>query len=92
MNVNNLSISSWNIQGLGDKCSDDFFLSLLKYDINILLETWKGSDPNYNLADFKTFQKCRKEDTAEELLYCINQHFIREYLYWILRHLKIEYG
>lgn len=57
----NLAISSWNIQGLGDKCRDDFFLSFMKYDINILLETWKGTDHNYNLKDYKIFQKCRKK-------------------------------
>ena len=60
-NVHNLSISSWNIQGLGDKCRDDFFLSCLKYDINIILESWKGIDQTYNLSEYKFFQKCRKK-------------------------------
>jgi hypothetical protein len=35
------------VQGLGDKCNDVNFLSHLKYDINILLETWKGTEPNF---------------------------------------------
>ena len=44
MNMNNLSIGSWNVNGLGDKYRDDQFMSCLKYDINILIETWKGVD------------------------------------------------
>ena len=49
--INNLSIGSWNINGLGDKCRDDFVMSCL-------LETWKGSDSSLNLSEFKTLQKC----------------------------------
>lgn len=52
--INNLSIESGNINGLGDKCRDDLFMSCLKYDINIILETWKGSDSSLNLSEFKT--------------------------------------
>ena len=37
-----LSISSWNVHGLGDKMKDPMFLDFLNKDINILLETWKG--------------------------------------------------
>lgn len=57
--INNLSISTWNVQGLGDKCNDDNFN--IKYDINILLETWKGIEPNINIPDYNFFQKCRKK-------------------------------
>ena len=60
---NNLSISSWNVNGLGDKCKDDLFLSCMKYDINILLETWKGTD-----ANFKILQKCRKKQRRSKRL------------------------
>ena len=56
----NFTIGSWNINGLGDKCKDDFFLSMIKYDINILLETWKGTDSEVNVPDYKLIQKCRK--------------------------------
>ena len=59
--ITTLSIGSWNINGLGDKYRDDVFLSCLKYDINILLETWKGTDSNLNIPEFKTLQKCRKK-------------------------------
>ena len=59
--MNNLSISSWNVQGLGDKCKHDLFLTFLKHDMKILLETWKGTDQRYNFHEFKTFQKCRKK-------------------------------
>ena len=31
--INNLSISAWNVQGLGDKCNVDNFSSNIKYDI-----------------------------------------------------------
>ena len=33
----------------------------MKYDINILLETWKGTDANFNIPDFKILQKCRNK-------------------------------
>ena len=76
--ISNLTVSSWNIQGLGDKCKDDQFLSFLKYDINILLETWKGTEPNFSLQNFNVIQKCRKKkkkdpkDLVEELWFFIN--------------------
>ena len=57
----NFSIGSWNIQGLGGKTEDEQFVSCLKYDINILLETWKGSDSNSNIEHFKILQKSRKK-------------------------------
>lgn len=53
----------------------------MKYDINILLETWKGSNPNYNFTEFKTFQKCRKKKKSSRrysggiiILYKSNLH------------------
>jgi hypothetical protein len=36
-------------------------LSNLKYDINILLETWKGADPDFCIPNFSIFQKSRKK-------------------------------
>jgi len=60
--INNFSISSWNVQGLGSKYRDEDFLSNLKYDINILLETWKGADSDllYQiLAFFKQVDRKR---------------------------------
>jgi hypothetical protein len=59
--LNNFSISSWNVQGLGSKYRDEDFLSNLKYDINILLETWKGADPDFCIPNFSIFQKSRKK-------------------------------
>jgi hypothetical protein len=38
---------------------DEDFLSNLKYDINILLETWKGAD--FCMPNFSIFQKSRKK-------------------------------
>lgn len=65
--INNLSIGSWNINGLEDKCRDDFCMPCLKYDINMLLETWKGSDSSLNLSEFKTLQKCwRKHKCSKQ--------------------------
>jgi hypothetical protein len=57
--INSFSISSWNVQGLGSKYRDEEFLSNLKYDINILLETWKGAD--FCIPNFSIFQKSRKK-------------------------------
>ncbi|CAC5411506.1 unnamed protein product [Mytilus coruscus] len=57
----NLSIGSWNIQGLGCKLEDDYFLSSLKYDINILMETWKSADSSTNIINFSYVQKSRKK-------------------------------
>ena len=59
--INDLSISAWNVQGLGDKCNDVNFLSYLKYDIDILLETWKGTEPNFCIPQYNIFQKCRRK-------------------------------
>ena len=59
--THNLTVSSWNINALGDKCRDDFFISCLNSDINILLETWKGTDAQINLSNFNVIQKCRKK-------------------------------
>ena len=51
--VDYLSISGWNVNGLGQKHRDDMFLeSIMKYDINILLETWKGDSPDINISDY----------------------------------------
>jgi hypothetical protein len=94
----NLSISSWNVDGLGDKCKDDLFLSCMKYDINILLETWKGTDANINIPDFKFYKNAGKNregqnGSAVVLLYYTNQNYLKEYMnYKICLHLKIAYG
>ena len=55
-----LSISSWNVNGLGQKHREDMFLeSITKHDINILLETWKGDCPDVKIPDYYSFNKCR---------------------------------
>ncbi|CAG2210414.1 unnamed protein product [Mytilus edulis] len=59
--IKQLTISAWNIHGLGDKSNDDFFLNSIKSDINILLETWKGECKEYNIPGFNTFSKIRKK-------------------------------
>jgi hypothetical protein len=46
---------------LGSKYRDEGFLSILKYDINILLEIWKGADPDFCILNFSIFQKSRKK-------------------------------
>ena len=53
--------SAWNIHGLGDKINDDEFREKINSEINILLETWTGSNKNYELPDFLTISKCRKK-------------------------------
>ena len=69
----NLSISSWNVDGLGDKCKDDLFLSCMKY-------------ANINTHDFKILQNAGKNregqnGSAVVLLYYTNQNYIKEYRY-----------
>ncbi|CAG2188723.1 unnamed protein product [Mytilus edulis] len=56
-----LSISSWNVHGLGDKIDDPFFLNNIKSDINILLETWKGECEEFKVKGFNLISKCRKK-------------------------------
>ena len=59
--INNFSISSWNVKVLGSKYRDEDLLSNLKYDINILLETWKGADSDFCIPNFSILQKSRKK-------------------------------
>lgn len=41
MATKNLSVASWNINGISDKLKDtDFVNTVKKFDICILLETW----------------------------------------------------
>ena len=80
----NFTIGSWNINGLGDKCKDDFFLSMIKYDINILLETWKGTDSEVNVPDYKLIQKCRKRKRRSKrysggIIIFYKSHYTEEY-------------
>ena len=65
MKINNyisqLSISAWNVHGLGDKINDNFFVEKLSSDISILLETWTGVKPKANLQDYLSISKCKKK-------------------------------
>ena len=57
-----LSISAWNIHGLGDKINDERFLQkFLKSDINILLETRKGEHIQCKIPDYNMFSKSQKK-------------------------------
>lgn len=56
-----LSISSWNVRGLGDKIKDPIYLSLMKSDIKILLETWKGESDELKIEGFYAISKSRKK-------------------------------
>lgn len=62
--INQLSISAWNVHGLGDKINDDFFIETIKSDINILIETWKGECSEYSVTGFNTISKIRKKKKA----------------------------
>ncbi|CAC5416335.1 unnamed protein product [Mytilus coruscus] len=58
-----ISISSWNVHGLGDKFNDNYFIEFLKNDNNILLETWKGENKNFTVSGFNlNFNKIRKKN------------------------------
>ena len=63
---NQLTISAWNIHGLGDKTNDDFFLNRIKNDINILLETWKGESKDSIIPGFNTISKVRKKKKSSK--------------------------
>ena len=52
--VKQISISSWNVHGLGDKYNDSIFLDKIKSDINILLETWTGEKKDTNISGYLT--------------------------------------
>ena len=56
-----LSISSWNVHGLGQKHRDQDFLELLNNDINIFIETWKNNDSDIQIPDFQHFISCRSK-------------------------------
>ena len=60
--IDKLSISSWNINGLGQKYRDEDFLNQINYDINIILETWKGDCPDIDVPNYVSFSKCRKKN------------------------------
>ena len=60
-NKQSLSISAWNVHGLGEKTKDEFFLCKIKSDINILLETWKGECKDNNILGYNCISKSRKK-------------------------------
>jgi hypothetical protein len=83
--LSQLSISAWNIHGLGDKIEDHIFREKLNSDINILLETWTGENKKYILPEFNTISKCRKKKInlgaiAVVLLFIIKRQYLGELL------------
>ncbi|CAC5401546.1 unnamed protein product [Mytilus coruscus] len=60
-NLSQLSISAWNVHGLGDKMKDQLFLETLNSDINILIETWTGVNKKTDLPDYVSISKSRKK-------------------------------
>ena len=59
--LSEITISSWNIRGLGDKYIEEDFLKNIKYDINVILETWKGESVDSQIEGFVTISKSRKK-------------------------------
>ena len=57
--IDSLSISSWNVNGLGQKHRDEEFIEKIKYDINILIETWKGDCSDIKIPNYNSFCKYR---------------------------------
>ena len=86
--LSQLSISAWNVHGLGDKIEDNIFREKLNSDINtgILLETWTGENKKYILHEFNTISKCRKKKkrnlgaVAVVLLFIIKRQYLGELL------------
>ena len=60
-NLSQLSISAWNVHGLGEKLNDEAFLEKINNDINILIETWTGINKKVSLPDYVTISKSRKK-------------------------------
>lgn len=60
-NLSQLSISAWNVHGLGEKLNDESFLEKINNDINILLETWTGINKKVSLPDYASISKSRKK-------------------------------
>ena len=56
-----LTISSWNVHGLGDKLNDPQFLEHLTSDIIILIETWKGATEEFIIPGYNVISKVRKK-------------------------------
>ena len=56
-----LTISAWNIRGLGEKLTDNNFIENINSDINVLLETWKGESKELNIHEYLTINKIRKK-------------------------------
>ncbi|CAC5380717.1 unnamed protein product [Mytilus coruscus] len=78
----NLSISSWNVHGIGDKLKDELFIENLKGDINILLETWKGESKEFKLEDhvqITLYMKCSINIDKEIGLEEKGWHWIKSY-------------
>ena len=76
--IDKLSISSWNINGLGQKYRDEDFFNQINYDINIILETWKGDCPDIDVPNYVSFSKCRKKnkelkEVVVELLFIVKK-------------------
>jgi hypothetical protein len=61
-----LTISSWNIHGLGQKHRDPDFLELLNHDINILIETWKNNDSDIQISGNKNYHICRTKKNKDK--------------------------
>jgi len=59
--LSEITISSWNIRGLGDKYIEEDFLKNIKYDINVILETWKGESVDSQIEGFVTISKSRRK-------------------------------
>ncbi|CAG2194702.1 unnamed protein product [Mytilus edulis] len=57
--IDSISISSWNVHGLGQKHRDPDFLELINHDINILIETWKGVEPDVQIPEYNYYCKQR---------------------------------
>ena len=56
-----LSISSWNVHGLGEKHKENLFKEKMKSDINVILETWKGENSQTQIDGFICISKSRKK-------------------------------
>ncbi|CAG2224550.1 unnamed protein product [Mytilus edulis] len=55
----------WNVHGLGQKHRDPDFLELINHDINILIETWKGVEPDVQIPEYNYYYNMSPNESKE---------------------------
>ena len=83
--INCLSISSWNVNGLGQKYRDDDFIEHVNCDIYIIMWSCPGNMPKYypGLRDTKGRVILCFSDLGNILAYYLDKTTLISLLYWV---------